>query len=141
VRAFSADNVTVGGRVGVLALPFPPPDADRRGDSAMVRLSCGAGIGAGEAAGGGAVGGAGATGNAGRQGLVVAPAVAVAAGGLRYNRYIRDMAGQPGSGAVKAVRYIRYRTRGCSGRSGEGTLVRYMALIGLACGIVTVWRM
>jgi hypothetical protein len=60
---------------------------------------------------------------------------------MRYNRYIRDLAGQPGSGWVKVIRYIRYRTGGCSGCSGAGKLIRYMPLVGLSCGFVMVWRM
>jgi hypothetical protein len=110
----------------------------------MARTPVGRGVSAGEverAARGGAVGGAGATGVAGREGLVVAPAIAIGAGGLRYVRYICYLAGQPGSGWLKAVRYIRYRTGGCSGCSSRGNLIRYMPLIGLSCGFVTVWRM
>jgi hypothetical protein len=99
------------------------------------------GIGAGEvegAAGGGAVGGAGATGDARRHGLVVAPAVAIGTRGICYSRYIRYLPGQPGSGWVKAVRYIRYIAGCCSGCSGEEKSIRYMGLIGLACGFVMV---
>jgi hypothetical protein len=135
VGVFSADNVTLDRRVGVLALPFPP-SADRCGDSAIGRAPVVLGVGAGEvegSAGGGAVGGAGAAGNAGRHRLVVAPAVAVGTGGLRYIRYIRDMAGQPCSGWVKAVRYIRYKPGRCSGCSGWGLAIRYMPVAGLIC--------
>jgi hypothetical protein len=118
-------------------VPRRLPEAGRCGDSAMVSNSCGTGVGADQvegAAGGGAVGGAGAAGGAWREGLVVVPAIAVAAGGVRYIRYIRDMAGQPGSGWVGALRYIRYKPGWCSGRSGWGLAIRYMPVVGLTCG-------
>jgi hypothetical protein len=85
-------------------------------------------------AGGGAVAGAGAADGAGAQGLVVAPAVAVAGGGCRYIRYIRYIAGQPCSGREESFRYIRYMTGRCSGCSGWGLRIRYMAVAGLTCG-------
>jgi len=93
--------------------------------------------GAGEVeglAGGGAVAGAGAAGRAGGEGLVVAPAVAVGAVGCRYIRYMGYIAGQPCSGGDEGFRYIRYMTGRCSGCSGRGLQVRYMAVAGLTCG-------
>ena len=96
-------------------------------------LCCGLGV-AGEVqgpAGGGAVAGAGAAGRTRFQGLVVAPAVAVAGGGWRYIRYMGYIAGQPCSGRDEGFRYIRYMTGRCSGCSGWPLLVRYMAVAGL----------
>ena len=83
---------------------------------------------------GGAVGGAGATGRARDKWLVVAPAVAVAAGGCRYIRYMGYIAGQTCSGRVGGCRYIRYITGACSGCSGWPLLVRYMSVAGVTCG-------
>jgi hypothetical protein len=106
--------------------------------SAMVGAFCrGSGV-AGEVQGlarWGAVGGAGAAGRARRQGLVVAPAVAVAGGGCRYIRYMGYIAGQPCSGGDSLIRYIRYITGACSGCSGRGLRVRYMPVAGVSCGI------
>src|SRR5512132_1101982 len=105
--------------------------------SAMVGTFCrGPGV-AGEVqwlARGGAVGGAGAADSARRHGLVVAPAVAVAAGGCRYIRYMGYIPGQPCSGRVTGCRYIRYITRACSGCSGGRPQVRYMPVSDLTCG-------
>ena len=97
---------------------------------------CGPGV-AGEVEGlarGGAVGGAGGADRARRQGLVVAPAVAVAGGGCRYIRYMGYIAGQTCSGGDEGFRYIRYMTGRCSGCSGWGLRIRYMAVAGLTCG-------
>ena len=89
----------------------------------MVGTFCrGSGV-AGEVQGparGGAIGGVGAAGCARHQGLVVAPAVAVAGGGCRYIRYMGYIAGQPCSGRDEGFRYIRYMTGRCSGCSGKG---------------------
>jgi hypothetical protein len=67
---------------------------------------------------GGAVGGGSAAGRARGQGLVVAPAVAIAGRGCRYIRYMGYIAGQGCSGGDEGFRYIRYITRACSGCSG-----------------------
>ena len=93
--------------------------------------------GAGEVQGparGGAVAGAGGADRARLHGLVVAPAVAVAGGGCRYIRYMGYIAGQPCSGGDEGFRYIRYMTGRCSGCSGWGLRIRYMAIGGLTCG-------
>ena len=92
--------------------------------------------GAGEVsgpAGGGAVAGASAADGAGVQGLVVAPAVAIAGGGCRYIRYMGYIAGQTCSGGNSLIRYIRYMTGRCSGCSGWGLQIRYMPVTGLTC--------
>src|SRR5437867_13183905 len=52
----------------------------------------------------------------------------IAAGGVRYVRYIRYIAGQPRSGWVFAIRYIRYTAWACSGCSGWGWRIRYIVL-------------
>jgi hypothetical protein len=67
-------------------------------------------------------------------GLVVAPAIAVADGGCRYIRYMGYIAGQTCSGGDEGFRYIRYMTGRCSGCSGWGLRIRYMAVAGLTCG-------
>jgi hypothetical protein len=85
-------------------------------------------------AGGGAVAGAGAAGGAGGEEQVEAPAVAVGAPGCRYIRYMGYIAGQPCSGRDEGFRYIRYMTGRCSGCSGWGLRIRYMAVAGLTCG-------
>ena len=88
--------------------------------SAMVGAFCRDPGRAGEVQGparGGAVAGAGAAGRAGGEGLVVAPAVAVAGGGCRYIRYMGYIAGQTCSGGDEGFRYIRYMTGRCSGCS------------------------
>ena len=82
---------------------------------------------------GGAVAGAGAAGCARRQGLIVAPAVAIAGGGCRYIRYMGYIAGQPCSGRNSPIRYIRYITGACSGCSGSRLKIRYMPVAGLTC--------
>ena len=72
----------------------------------MVGAFCRGPGGAGEVQGparGGAVAGASAADRAGAQGLVVAPAVAVAGGGCRYIRYMGYIAGQPCSGGDEGV--------------------------------------
>ena len=100
--AFSLDNVTGEQRSCAAVDP-----------SAMVGAFCRGPGGAGEVEGparGGAVAGAGGAGRARHQGLVVAPAVAVAGGGCRYIRYMGYIAGQACSGRVGACRYIRYIT-------------------------------
>ena len=104
--------------------------------SAMVGAFRGSGV-AGEVegpAGGSPVARAGAAGRAGGEGLVVAPAVAIAGGGCRYIRYMGYIAGQPCSGGDEGCRYIRYMTGRCSGCSGSGLQVRYMPVAGLTCG-------
>ena len=102
-----------------------------------VGARCRCPIGAGEVqwpAGGGAVAGVGAAGRTGGHGLVVAPAVAIGGGGSRYIRYMGYIAGQAGSGWIRASRYIRYSTRPCSGCSGGRQLIRYGAVASLTCG-------
>jgi hypothetical protein len=102
----------------------------------MVGAFCRGPGGAGEVqgpAGGGAGAGAGGADRARRQGLVVAPAVAIGGGRCRYIRYMGYIAGQPCSGGDEGFRYIRYMTGRCSGCSGRGLRVRYMAVAGLTC--------
>ena len=102
----------------------------------MVGAFRGAG-GAGEVQGparGGAVAGAGGADRARDQGLVVAPAVAIAGGGCRYIRYMSYIAGQTCSGGNSLIRYIRYITGACSGCSGRGLRIRYMAVAAVTCG-------
>src|SRR5215207_6685338 len=124
LRAFSLDNMTDKHRPA------------RWSRSVMVGAFRGPG-GAGEVQGparGSAVAGGGGAGCARHQGLVVAPAVAVAGRGCRYIRYMGYIAGQPCSGGDKGFRYIRYMTGRCSGCSGRALMIRYMPFAGVTCG-------